>query len=108
MAAFLALRALGGDLERRQLVIPECAEIGAKLLQRPAPGAIDAPATLATERDQTGVLEHPQVLRDRRPGDVKVLGDLPDRTLFVPHQTQDLPPAWLGYRPQGIVHLQLG
>ena len=108
MAAFLALRALGGDLQRRQLVIPEGAKVRPELLQRAAPGSIDAPAALATERDQTGVLEHPQVLRDRWPSDVKVSGDLPDRPLFVPHEAQDLSPPRLRDRPKGIVHMQLG
>ena len=104
MTPFLALGALGRGLEAGELSVPERGEVRAELLERATARAIDAATTIPAERDETGVLEDPQVLRDRGPRDVEVRGDLADGPLLVPDETEDLPSSRLGDRAKGVIH----
>src|SRR5713101_2351974 len=69
----------------------------------PSPVGLVVPmGTFAPLRDQTGRLQHAQVLRYRWPAHVvDSRGDLPRGALAVPDQAQNLPSAWIGDRPHG-------
>ena len=74
---------LGGTLEPVEVVIPEVLQVVAQLIEGLAARAVEPTRPLPALMQQIGVLEHAQVLRDGRPTDVEVRGDLSGAQLIV-------------------------
>src|SRR6266700_3629047 len=72
------------------------------------PDDVQAPLPLFPHSDEAGVLEHLQVLRDGLLGDVKMGGDLADRTRLIAYESEHLLPSRLGQRAEGrlAVHFE--
>ena len=85
----------------RPVVVEEVAELAHLVLAR----LVQAPGAVPSLAHEPGRLEHAEVLRDRRAGDVtEVVGDRRRRELVGPHQPQDLPASGLGQGFEGHVH----
>ena len=71
----------------------------------PVLARVEAPGAVASLGDEVGLLQHAEVLGDRRSGDVaELVGDVGGRELLGPHEPEDRPPPWLGERLEGRVH----
>ena len=79
------------------------AHLGELLRARP----IQSPWALPALRQQSGVLEDRQVLRDRRSGDLEVRRDLARGHLVGGHELEDRPALRLRDRPQDVVRGRL-
>ena len=98
---------LGRGLEPRQTVGPEALEEAAQLLEAFGAQTIQAPRPIAPNRHQLGLLEHAQVLRDRRCREVKVGRDLARRQLVrLAEELEDAAPIGLGDGLKSSFHAQ--
>ena len=64
---------------------------------------VDAPVAVRPIEDQVGLLEHAQVLGDRRPADREVAGQLADRQRAAQQALEDRAPGGVAER----VHLRV-
>src|SRR5690348_1454265 len=104
LSTMLPLLSFGLPLERGEAIAPELLQECLQLRQPLGSRAVQPPHAVAPLVHQTGLLEHAEVLRDRRPADVEVCGDLARRQLLVPDEAEDLPPVRLGDGLQRRVH----
>ena len=95
---------LGGTLEPVEVVIPEVLQVVAQLIEGLAARAVEPTRPLPALMQQIGVLEHAQVLRDGRPTDVEVRGDLSGAQLIVGDKLEDAAAAAVGDGGQSCVH----
>ena len=72
-------------------------------VQALGPGPVEPPGALPPLGQQSGVLQHAQVLADRGPRHVERGGDLPRGQLVIGDEPQDGAAPWLGDRLQGLV-----
>src|SRR5215831_15901762 len=71
--------ALGRRLERGEGLVPERVEVVAELAHAVGIDPVEPPRAVSTLRDEPGLLQDAQVLRDRGPADRQLVGDLADR-----------------------------
>src|SRR5213075_2585777 len=71
-------------------------DCGAERPERGLVGPVNAAGALAALDHKPGLLEHAQVLADRRPGHLELCRDLSRRQLPIPDQLEDAQPAWRG------------
>jgi hypothetical protein len=64
-------------------------------LERSRADSIQAPLGFGPDFDQSGVLEHAQVLRHGRLAQVEAIDQITDRPLSIPEQVKDFPAAGL-------------
>jgi hypothetical protein len=85
--------------------VPELLEEGPQLAEPLGPRAVQATGTFPPLDQQTGVSEHPQVLRYRRPRHVREVPRYrPGRQLAVSHEAEDPPTPRLGNGVQHCLH----
>ena len=102
---FAVLRRLGDVAQPLEARCPVVVEERAQLRHRVGVRPVEPAGAVAPLGHEVGLLEHGQVLRDRRTGDVaKLVGDVGGRQLLRPHQAQDRPAPRLGERLEGGVH----
>jgi hypothetical protein len=75
-------------------------EPGVKLNQRLGPDAIEATLRVGAHLDQTSLLQHPEMLRDCRLTEAKLVNELPHRSLPIPENTQNRLPIRLAQHPK--------
>src|SRR5215204_440696 len=98
---FFRLRFVAQDL---QPLVPERIQELAQARKSLGAGTVQAARAVPPLAEETRLLEHPEVLGDRRSGHVaEAGGDLPGRHLGVPHETEDLAPARLHYGPDDVL-----
>src|SRR2546421_1516746 len=100
-----SLGSLGDVAQPLQPPGPVVVEEPAQLLHGLGTGPVQTPCPVATLAHQRGLTQDPEVLRDRRAGDVPELGgDVARRQLPGPYQPDDLPPTGLGQSLEGRIH----
>ena len=104
-ASFVSLGGLGHVAQPFEaggpVVVEEVAELAHLVLAR----LVQTPGAVTSLAHEARRLEHAEVLRDRRAGDLaEVIGDRRRRQLAGPHQAQDLPPSGLGQCLEGCIH----
>jgi hypothetical protein len=85
-------------LQSIEMGCPEGAVRGQPVVERPEGlGAYPVQAALGVGAglDETGLFEHPKVLRDGRLTELQVIDEVPDGTLSVPKKVEDGPPTGL-------------
>lgn len=93
----------GVRLERVQRVRPHVVQKGPQRGQSLAAGLVQPAGTVPALVQQTGTLQHGQMLAHRRPGHLERARDLPGGQLDVADQPEDLPPPWFGQRAKHVV-----
>ena len=91
-------------LEQDQPGVPKPLEVIPEPLQALRTDPVEPPGPGAAFGDESGALEHADVLRDGRPGDVEVRSDLACREFPPPNQIQDCPAPGLRDSADGSVH----
>jgi hypothetical protein len=91
----LLLFALRGSLQGTQTLGPEDLEGGPELSDGLGTRTIEALRPVTTLRDEARLFEDPEVLGDRRTGDVEAARDVADRELLARDETKDLAAARL-------------
>ena len=86
------------------MIGPELLQVGAHLLQPLWSNLVKAARSGFPLRDEAGIAEHPEVLRDGRAGHLEVGGDLTDGELCVADQQEDFAPPRLGDGLYRAVH----
>lgn len=71
-----------------------------QLIERGALDAIIRPATTFTVKDQTGVAELSQVMREQRLGDAQSVGKIADAALIRPELLENSHPGWVSNHAQ--------
>src|SRR5687768_4480319 len=84
---FFLLRRL---FQEAQALVPVGLQIRAQLGDALGPRPVEALCAIPSLAQETRLLQHAQVLRDRRPGDREVARDLPRGQLGGPDQAEDL------------------
>src|SRR5688572_27564378 len=84
------LLVFGGVLQVRQVNGPEPVEVLAHLGHPFGTGLVHAAVAVPARGHESRLFEHAEVLADRRPADVEVLGDVTRRTFSRAHQIEDL------------------
>src|SRR3954452_6099696 len=67
---------LDGPLEGRERLVPELVEVAAQSVHPVRVELIDPTRAVGPVDHEAGVLQHPEVLGDRRPADGQIAGDL--------------------------------
>jgi hypothetical protein len=67
-------------LERGESLRPEAIEIATQRCKAGRIDCVDTTCAFRAIEHKTGILEHPQVLRDSRTGNREIAGQFPDRT----------------------------
>ena len=83
-------------------MVPEVVEVAAQQAQPLGVELIDASGADSLVDDQPGVLEHLQVLRDGRPADGQLAGELADRARSLAQVLEDRPPGRIAERGQPL------
>ncbi len=94
----------GGRLQAREALTPEVVEELAQLGETLRADAVQPPGAVASFVEQPGVLEHPEVLRDRGAGHVEMRCDRARAQLVVADKAQDVTASGLGQGPCGGFH----
>src|SRR5439155_5474958 len=87
------------SLQRLELRVPERVEERLQLREPLRACAVQAPGAVPSFVHQTRLLEHTEVLGDRRSRDLELRGDLARRQLVLAYELEDLPAAGLGDCP---------
>src|SRR5581483_9590914 len=90
------LLSFGLPLERLEPRVPEALEERLQVGEPLGPDAVEAPRAVSSFVHEPGLLEHGQVLRDRRPRHLEVRGDLPRRQLTALDEREDAAAVRLG------------
>src|SRR5262245_34490701 len=104
LSTLLPLLSFRFALERLEPLVPEALEERLHVGETLGPDAVEAARSVSSFVHEPGLLEHGQVLRDRRPRHLEVRGDLAGRQLLVPHELQDPASVRLGEGFQGGLH----
>src|SRR5205823_6946454 len=99
--SFLLLLLLGSLrrlLEGRERLVPEPVEVGAERRDSPRVDAVQPPRPVLPLVHELRLLQHPQVLRDRRPADRELSSELPDGLLAALEELEDGPPGRIAQR----------
>ena len=86
-------RLLDDRLVGRERLGPEAVEFGPKHCQPIRVDLVDALLAGSFVDDETGVLQHLQMLRDRRPADGQLTGQLADRAGVLDQPLENRPPG---------------
>lgn len=81
---------------------PEALEVGAECTDAGRIEAVDAASAHGAVDNQPGFLQHPQMLRNRRPADRQVARDLVDRARPLGDALEDRPAGGIAERGPGI------
>jgi hypothetical protein len=84
---------------------PERIQFGAKRGHPPSVQAVVLESSFSSARDEPGIGEHAQVLRDRRPAHGEIAGQLGHRLLTGPQQLQQAAAIGLRDRSHQVSHL---
>src|SRR5665213_696079 len=92
----LLISLLDGRLEGRQGSVPELVEVHTQSIHPGRVELIDATGTNGQVDNEPCVLEHLQVLGDRRPADWQLARQLTDRAWTIGQPLEDLPSRRIG------------
>ena len=93
---------LGGETEAGRGVAPHLIEVARHRVEPLTSQRIDPPCADALVADQPGLLEQPQMMRDRGPGDRQDGCQLADGTRPVAEKRQDRATLWVAQRLEWI------
>src|SRR4051812_25288898 len=91
-----------GDAKARGGVAPHLLEVGAHRLDARVVEAVEPAGALGAIRDQAGLLEQPQVARDRRPADRQRVGELAHGAVARPQRLDDGAAVWIAERVERV------
>src|SRR5262249_25337023 len=91
-------------LERLEPFVPELLEERLQLGEPLGTGAVEAPGAVASLAHEPRLLQHAQMLRDRRPREFEVRRDLPRGELVIRDEPEDRPAMRRGDRFQRSLH----
>jgi hypothetical protein len=97
---FFWLRVFSERFEGFESVIPEPVKISAQAFDAGRVQLVDAAVSDLVIENEVGVLEHTQVLRDRRPANRESLGDLVDGGRPFGQALENGQPGWISQRDQ--------
>src|SRR5215470_2754022 len=100
MVSMYPLLSLCLTLQRVEAAVPESLEEAHELREPLGARPVQAAGAAAALREEARLLQHVQVLGDRRPGHVEVGRDLARRELAVAHEGEDLAAAGGGDRAE--------
>src|SRR5215470_9013301 len=95
--------------ESREPSLPEPLQLVEPVAQLRQPGRAElvvAVPSVLPGRDQAGLAQYPQVLRDRRLAHVQVRGELGDRTVPGRQPLEQVPPGRIGQRGEPVGWLE--
>src|SRR3954469_9971089 len=91
-------------LQRLQPLVPELLEEGLQLDEPLRTRAVEAPGAVASLAHEPRLLQHAQMLRDRRSRQVEVRRDLTGRQLRIGNESENRPPVRCGDGFQRSLH----
>src|ERR671919_527921 len=102
--AFPPFLELGRQRQALQAVCPEALHELAQPAQALRPRPVETPGSFPTLHDEPGLLQHRQVLGDRRSRDLELGRDLSGGQLCIPDELEDAPATRLGDGAYGGFH----
>jgi hypothetical protein len=95
---------LGEAFEREELGAPHGLEVLGERPEGGFVGDVEVLSSLLSHRDESGVAEDAEVLRDGAEGDVDVGGDVAGGSFLVPDELEDFLSPGLGDGGEGLGH----
>src|SRR5918996_832909 len=102
--AFPPFLELGRQRQTLQAFVPEALHERAQPAEALGPRPVETPGSFPALHDEPGLLQHRQVLRDRRPRHVELGRDLTGGQLGIPDELENAPATRLGDGADGGFH----